>query len=184
VPATLLFTVMTLFVVACYTVPAAPPVPERQTQEAVISWEISPAQGYADKFGYVSLDFTPPERLREILSAGTGQADSPGGVQPGNKTTFPAGGRLTVHLGRQGLDHANTVWYSFTVTEGSTTLLSVAGEEGIPNVKGPDNNWWNDVDLDLLKPVFREIRVTVEDRKIDASYAFTLRKLVRLGESS
>ena len=114
----------------------------------MVGWEISPAQGYVDRFGYVSLEFTPP-------------------------------GRLTVHLGRQGLDHANTVWYSFAVTEGSLTLLSLSGNEGIPNVKGPDGNWWNDVVLDIPQPVSGEIGVAVEDKKVNVTYAFTLRKLLR-----
>jgi hypothetical protein len=94
---------------------------------------------------------------------------------------FSPPGRLTVHLGRQGLDHANTAWYSFTVTEGSSTLLRLDGAEGIPNIKGPDGNWWNDVDLDLLKPVVRPVRVAVEDSKIGVTYLFTLRKVERLG---
>jgi hypothetical protein len=158
---TILFSVMALIAVSCSTVPAAPPVPERKNQE-VISWEISPAEGYTDTFGYVRLEFTPS----------------------GSDPTLPAGGRLTVHLGRQSLDHANTVWYSYTVTEGSTTLISLDGEIGIPNIKGPDGNWWDDIDFDLPRPVFHEIHVTIEDRKINATYAFTLRKLVHREEGS
>lgn len=144
----LLFSVIALAAVSCSTPPAAPPAPAKQQQEEVIGWEISPAQGYVDRFGFVRLSFTPP-------------------------------GRFTVHLGRQELDHADTAWYSFTVTEGPSTLLSLVGEEGIPNIKGPDGNWWNDVDLDLPHPVSAEIRVTVQDRKIDLAYAFTLRKILR-----
>ncbi len=86
---------------------------------------------------------------------------------------------LTVHLGRQDLDHANTSWYTFTVAEGASTLFRRDGEEGIPNIKGPDGNWWSDVSLVLPHPVSREIRVTVQDRKIDVEYAFTLWKILR-----
>ena len=142
--------------VSCSTVPAGHPAPYVQPRETAIDWEISPAEGYADAFGYVRLDFAPP-------------AGSEGG------------GRLTVHLGRQGLDHANTAWYSFTVTEGASTLLSLEGVEGIPNIKGPDGNWWNTIDLDLPRPVVREVHVAVEDQKIGVTYTFTLRRLVRLG---
>lgn len=145
---TLLFSVIALAAVACSTPPVAPPAPKQQPQEEVVDWEISPAQGYVDGFGFVRLSFTPP-------------------------------GRLTVHLGRQELDHANTAWYSFRVTEGPSTLLSVEGEEGIPNIKGPDGNWWSDVDLDLPHPVSAEIRVTIQDGKTDLAYPFTLRKILR-----
>ncbi len=96
------------------------------------------------------------------------------------RLSFTPPGRLTVHLGRQDLDHANTAWYTFTVTEGRSTLLSVSGEEGIPNIKGPDGNWWSDVDLDLPRPVSAEIRVTVYDGKLDLAYDFTLRKILRV----
>jgi hypothetical protein len=58
---------------------------------------------------------------------------------------------------------------------------SLQGAEGIPNIKGPDGNWWNDIDLDLPKPVVREARVEVEDLKIGMTYVFTLRRVKHLG---
>jgi hypothetical protein len=128
------------------------PLPENPTPVVADTWDISPAEGYEDVFGYVRIDFTPAERTDD-------------------------GGRVTVHLGRQGLDHANTAWYNFTVTEGSSSLLSLQGAEGIPNIKGPDGNWWNDIDLDLPKPVMREARVAIEDLKIGVTYVFTLRRV-------
>ena len=80
-----------------------------------------------------------------------------------------------VHLGRQSLHLANTVWFSFKVTDGTRELLSVAGEEGIPNIKGPDGNWWNDLSLDLQKPVRHSIRVTVDDAGSGMTYTFSVR---------
>jgi hypothetical protein len=135
---------------SCVSVPAPGSPTETGTPPPLTGWAISPPEGYADGYGYVRLEFTPPARL-------------------------------TVHLGRQRLDHANTAWYSFTVTEGSSTLLSVDGAEGIPNVKGPDGNWWSDVELDLPSPVISEARVSVEDSKIGVMYVFTLRKVERFG---
>ena len=156
--AAFLFSIMALVAFSCSTVPAPP---ERRAQE-VTSWDISPAEGYNDEFGYVRLDYT----------------------LPGSEPTIPAGGRLTIHLGRQSLEHANTLWYIFTVSEGSATLLRRAGEPGVPNIKGPDGNWWYDIILDLPKQVFREMSVMVEDRKINATYSFTLHKQIRLEECS
>jgi hypothetical protein len=160
-----LFFAVTAITVSCSTVPTVPvtpPPPEKSAEEKavvkeVVSWELSPAEGFADGYGYVTMEYMPPD----------------------GEPSRPAGGRITIHLGRRGLEHANTAWYGFTVVEGSTTLLGFAGREGIPNVKGPDGNWWNDVALDLPAPISREISVTVEDRKIGASYVFTVRRLVR-----
>ena len=98
---------------SCASAPVAPPPvgkPEQKPERESITWELSPARGYADEFGYVRLDFAPP----------------------GAGADLPLGGRLTVHLGRRSLDHANTIWYSFTVAEGATTLLRLSGREGIP----------------------------------------------------
>ena len=86
-----------------------------------------------------------------------------------------------MHLGRLNLDHANTAWYSFRVTEGSAELIELDGKEGIPNVKGPDGNWWNDIELDLQQPLRRQIAVTVDDSKIGEIYAFFVRRKVSPG---
>ena len=135
----------------CPVLPAAP-APAVQKQPAVERREVSPAEGYQDGYGYVRLEFLPP--------------GAPG---------LPAGGRLVVHLGRQRLEHANTIWYSFRVTEGTAELLNIAGAEGIPNIKGPDGNWWTDVDLDLPRPFSRPLRVIVNDARTGIAYTFTVR---------
>jgi hypothetical protein len=136
---------------ACSTVPPAPPPAAAPRPPAGQSWEVSPSDGYTDRFGYVRLEFLPP---------------GPPGIPPG--------GRLVVHLGRQSLHLANTVWFRFKVTEGGSALLDVAGEEGIPNIKGPDGNWWNDVSLDLPKPISNQVRVTADDRGTGMTYTFTV----------
>jgi hypothetical protein len=144
----------TVAAAACTTVRPAPPTataPAVQRQPTVESWEISPAEGYQDGYGYVRLEFLPP--------------GAPG---------LPAGGRLVVHLGRQRLEHANTIWYSFRVTEGIVELLSMDGPEGIPNIKGPDGNWWTDVDLDLPGAFSRPLLVTVNDARAGMTYTFTV----------
>jgi hypothetical protein len=149
------------FTVSCSTVPVAPPpreerVEEKPTVKEVISWQVSPAEGYADEYGFVRLDFTPPD---------------------GEAAPAP-GGRLTVHLGRHSLAHADSAWYGIVIEEGKDVLLDFSGREGIPNVKGPDGNWWNDVLIDLSAPISREIGVTVSDRMTGVGYRFTVRRLV------
>jgi hypothetical protein len=147
-----------LLVLSCKSVEPLPE-PEPPAREAVISWEITPPKGYYANSGFVTLDFTPPEALND-------QKES------------PLGGRLTVHLGYLNIRNANTLWYRFEVAEGSRYRLRIEGEDNIPNVKDPDEYWWNDLDLDLNEPVTGEIRVIVTDKRIDTAYRFTLRKVI------
>jgi hypothetical protein len=148
-----------LIVLSCKTVEPPPPPPEAPAREAVITWEITPPEGYYANSGFVALDFTPPEALQD--------QEEP-----------PRGGRLTVHLGYLNIRNANTVWYRFEVAEGSRYRLRIDGEDNIPNVKDPDEYWWNDLDLDLDEPVTGELRVIVTDKRIDTAYRFTLRKVI------
>jgi hypothetical protein len=94
------------------------------------------------------------------------------------RLSFTPPSRLTVHIGRLELDHADTAWYGVTVTEGASTLINFVGEEGIPNIKGPDGNWWNDLDLVLPHPLTAELHITIHDMKINLAYAFILRETV------
>jgi hypothetical protein len=161
----LLLFAATVIAASCASAPVAQaPLdePEQRPAREVITWEISPKQGHVDEFGFVRLDFQPP----------------------GSAADLPPGGRLTVHLGRLRLDHANTIWYSFAVTEGRSPLVLLIGQEGIPNVKGPDGNWWNDVILDVPSAFPREVRVEVRDGKTGLVYAFTVRKVVEHEEPS
>jgi hypothetical protein len=178
---------VTLAAVSCSTVPVPPPLPEVRAEEKpavqeAISWTVSPAEGYVDEYGFVTLDFTPPGRADSADvpdRAPPGRADSadvPDRAPPGRAEGD--GGRLTVHLGRRSMAHANSAWYSIRVQEGGDVLLDFTGKEGIPNVKGPDGNWWNDVLIDLAAPFTREIIVTVMDARTGASYRFTVRRVV------
>ena len=125
----------------------------------VVSWEISPPKGYYANAGYVLLDYAPPEALK-----------GPGEIPPG--------GRLTVHLGYIDIRSANTLWYRFEVVEGGKRRCLLEGEDNIPNVRDPDEYWWNDLDIDLDEPVAREIRVVVTDKRLRAAYPFTVRKVI------
>lgn len=149
---------------SCTSVPPASPPAPSPVPEAVI-WEITPDEGYQDEQSYVTLEYASAEALR---AAGAGEPDGP----------VPAGGRLTVHLGYRELEDANTAWFRFEVAEGPRTLLRLDGEQGVPNVKGLDDYWWNDVTLDLAAPITKEAQVKVYNRKYEVDYVFDLRKLV------
>ncbi len=155
--ASLSFVLPVLCVLSCRTIEPAPE-PTPPAREAVITWEITPPKGYFAHAGFVTLDFTPPEALKD-------QKDT------------PPGGRLTVHLGYIDIRSANTLWYRFEIMEGAKRRLRLEGEDNIPNVKDPDEYWWNDLDIDLDEPVTGEIRVVVTDKRISAAYPFTLRKV-------
>jgi hypothetical protein len=156
--ASLSFVLPVLCVLSCKTIEPAPE-PKPPVREAAITWEITPPKGYYANSGFVTLDFTPPEALKD-------QKES------------PPGGRLTVHLGYIDIRSANTLWYRFEVMEGAKRRLRIDGEDNIPNVRDPDEYWWNDLALDLDEPVTGEVQVIVTDKRIDTAYRFTLRKLI------
>lgn len=159
-PALAVLAASALVLCTCRTVePPPPPPPEAPAREQVISWEITPPKGYYANDGYVILEYAPPEALHDLEE-------------------IPPGGRLTVHLGYIEIRNANTLWYRFEVVEGAKRRLRLEGEDNIPNVKDPDQYWWNDLDLDLDEPITAEIRVIVTDKRIDAAYPFTLRKVI------
>jgi hypothetical protein len=144
---------------ACRTIEPPPPPPEVPAREGVVTWEISPPKGYFANAGYVILDYAPPEALKD-------------------QEECPAGGRFTVHLGYIDIRSANTLWYRFEVFEGAKRRIRLEGEDNIPNVKDPDEYWWNDLDIELDEPITGETRVNVTDKRINAVYPFTLRKVI------
>jgi len=156
--------ISSLVILSCASGPPEPPPP--QVRE-VVTWQISPADGYQDEKSYVTLEYAPPETLRASAEE-----------LPYGQPAALAGGRLTVHLGYRNLADANTAWFRFEATEGARVLVRFDGEQGVPNVKGLDGYWWNDVQLDLQAPVAAEARVAVHNRKYAVDYIFRLRKLV------
>ncbi|MBP1679489.1 MAG: hypothetical protein H6Q29_1400 [Bacteroidetes bacterium] len=156
-PALAVLAASTLAPLSCRTV--EPPPPPEPAREEVISWEITPPKGYYANAGYVILEYTPPEALK-------------------GPEEIPPGGRLTIHLGYIDIRSANTLWYRFEVMEGAKRRLRLEGEDNIPNVKDPDQYWWNDLDIDLDEPITTEIRVIVTDKRINAAYPFILKKVI------
>jgi hypothetical protein len=150
---------LVLIACSCKTVEPSPPPPPEPVREEIISWQITPSEGYFADNGFVTLEYHPPEELQ-------GTPDR------------PPGGRLTIHLGYIDIRSANTLWYRFEVAEGPRRRLRLEGEDDIPNIKDPDQYWWNDLDIDLDEPVIGEISVIVTDKRIGAAYPFTLRKVI------
>jgi hypothetical protein len=153
---TLVLVLAALVVASCTGVPGKPPAPPPPPAPLapVPVPVVDPADGYTDELGYVRLEY----RAADARS-----------------TTDPAPARIVVHIGRRALLDANTAWYTVVVSEEAKELLRVAGEEGIPNVKGPDGNWWSEIPLDLPRPPARQTEVRVDDTRSGRSYLFTIR---------
>jgi hypothetical protein len=151
-----------------------PPAPERKLRE-VITWEVSPAEGYQDELSFVIVEYAAVETLRKAAAdaAAGGSAEQEESQRP-----IPPGGRLTVHLGYRKIADANTAWFSFRVVEGAKVILRLDGEENVPNIKGSDGYWWNDVELDLEEPVGVEAGVEVVNRRDGVTRSFTLSRIV------
>ena len=128
---------------------------------AIDSWAIEPAEGYQDETCFVRME----------LFFGTDSAQSE------DQQDLPVGGRLTVHLGYRDIREANTLWYGFDVFENARLALHVDGEFDVPNIKGPDGYWWNDVDIDLPHRLAGDALVVITNRRSGAVYRFTLRRL-------
>jgi hypothetical protein len=164
-PLASLMALSVLALASCRTAPVVPPrheppaVQQPAATREVVTWEVSPAGGYRDERSYVSIDYEPPDMAGGGAAAGANAAP---------------GGRIVVHLGHRAIGDGNTKWFSFQVLEGGRLLLEQDGDDDIPNVKGPDGYWWNDVPLDLPAPIAREARVTVSNAQYGAEYDFTV----------
>ncbi len=170
-PASPACVVLAACLLSCATVEVSAPVPRPpqvpQPVEAPsaprldVSWEVVPAGGCGDERGFVRLEYQP----------------CPPGPAQFDEDPFPPGGKLTVHLGYRDLRDANTALYAFEVTEAGGTLLAQHGQFDVPNIKGPDGYWWNDVVLDLPVQVAAEATVTVTESRSARACTFILRRV-------
>ncbi|MBN1686342.1 MAG: hypothetical protein JW852_06780 [Spirochaetales bacterium] len=167
-------------------IPAPPPPPspaEPEPKITRISYSILPQDRYNDGYGYIGLEYlTRPqvlEKIKERLDTRNADADQ----YQKEYDKVPPGGHLVVHIGRNDLMHANTRWYAYTVIENGEVILARKGAEGIPNIKGRDGNWWNEVTIPLKAPIDDSIQVRVADTKQNLLYEFAVARLEEILES-
>ena len=159
--------------------PAPPPRPaEPEPEKPVrISYPVLPQERYEDGHGYIGLEYlTRPdvlERIKSRLDKRNARADEY--VKEYEKV--PPGGHLVVDIGRKDLMHANTRWYDFTIIKDGKTIIRRNGVEGIPNIKGRDGNWWNEVIIPLEPVIEESIEVRIADRKQNLDYVFSVVRL-------
>ena len=156
--------------------PALEPAPE-PTPEIVITFEVAPEAEMRDDFGYLRIEYLTNEEARESVSKALVKRQASQASLDRAVAEVPAGGQIRVHIGRQDLMHANTRWYSYSMSIGSETLLEKGGEEGIPNVRGRDGNWWNTVELPVDDPIFEPLDLSILDSKAGIEYDFTITRV-------
>ena len=164
--------------------PPSEPEPEPvivvlETPPVTVTYPISPPIEYKDQFGYVGLEYLTQDQVIETTVAKLKKNGSDSERIDTATQKIPSGGHLLVHLGRQDLMHANTKWYSFQILRGDKVVFEKSGEEGIPNVKGKDGNWWNVITLPLREEIDDSINIQIRDNHIDLIYDFTVSRIER-----
>ena len=151
-------------------------VPEKPVK-TVIAWQVEPSKFYHDEFGYTGAGYSTREeqwnKLKNLLDK---KGASPEEYSKA-EASLPEHGILTFHIGRQDLMHANTRWFHFSAKTGSKVLLSYKGQEGIPNIKGKDGNWWNIIELPLPEEITSKIDIMISDIKTGRNYNLTVTRL-------
>jgi hypothetical protein len=153
--------------------PAPPPEPEPE-KLTHISFPILPQDRYDDGFGYISLEYLTRLEVLDNIKVRLDKRDADSEEYEREYAKVPAGGHLIINIGRGDLMHANTRWYSYTVVQDDDTRIEKHGEEGIPNIKGKDGNWWNVVTVGLKAPIDELVEVQVADIKENLVYTFSV----------
>ena len=160
--------------------PAPPlPVPEPEYDRVVrVSYPVLPRARFEDRYGYVELEYLTRQEIVETVrmrldKQGADAADD----YEREYAKIPDGGHVLIYIGRQDLMHANTRWYSYRVSTRSTLLVKGGGEEGIPNIKGRDGNWWNVVTIPLDQSIDDAIMIEIHDAKLETIYEFSVERI-------
>ena len=150
-----------------------PPVkkPEKPT---VVRFYVEPSKFYNDEYGYIGVGHQTKEekieKMKELLVKNNLSQED----YKKKLNAVPKGGIISVHIGRKDLNHANTQWYSFSGYKDNKNIFMINGKEGIPNVKGRDENWWNIVEIPLNEDIDSVITVIVKDKKINREFSFKI----------
>ena len=155
--------------------PPPPPEPEPEPEPkkiVVVSFPVTPTERYNDSLGYIGLEYLTPVEVKQRIKIRLDKREADPEDYDREYADVPDGGHVLVHIGRQELMDANTLWYRYAVRAEGEVVFEKKGKEGIPNVKGRDGNWWNVVTIPLKKPIVDSISVTVTDTKAERTYEF------------
>ncbi len=162
---------------------APPLIVEKETEEiqqTVITYKVEPEDFIRDSSGYTGIEYlTREEAVKKIrLRLEKNKASLSDYEKACSKV--PEFGNIILHIGRQELMHANTRWYIYTVKKGDEYIINRRGEEGIPNIKGRDGNWWNLISLPVNEEITDKLAVYIKDNKTGKIYSFVVRRFETL----
>ena len=157
--------------------PKAPPPPAEPEPIIVISFPVDPERRYEDKNGYVGIEYLTNEQVKELTKTRLEKRRAKAETFEKEYAKIPPGGHVVINIGRQDLLNANTKWYAAEIFEAGEEILIYRGEEGVPNVRGRDGNWWNTIALPLETPIEDYIEVRILDLRLELSYEFTVSRL-------
>lgn len=133
--------------------PVILPEIELTEKNIIISYIITPEEGYQNGDGYMKIDFEPSVEGEEGLQKG----------------------KIIVNIGHKKIDGANTKWYGYEVSL-DRRLLTKQGKTSVPFVRGEDGFWWNEEILMLPEPIKKKIELTIIDEYKETEYFFTIVK--------
>jgi len=167
---------------SCKTTPVTNIEEKKQT---VIKFLVEPSQFYNDEYGYVGIGYQTKEEVWEKKKKNFENRNLSQEIYKKAYNAIPKNGIISVHIGRKDIMHANTRFYSFSGYKNNKNIFSINGQEGIPNIKGRDENWWNIVEIPLTEHIDNVISVFVTDKRIDREFEFKIiREEIELTEIS
>ncbi|MCL2480219.1 MAG: hypothetical protein FWF38_00760 [Spirochaetaceae bacterium] len=163
-------------ILSCKTTPV-PIIPEKkqpEKQETVVKFFVEPSKFYSDEYGYIGIGYQTKEEVWEKKKKSFENKNISQEVYKKVLNAIPKNGIIYVHIGRKDLMHANTLFYSFSGYKNNKNIFTINGPEGIPNIKGRDENWWNIVEIPLTENIDSVINVRVTDKKINREFDFKI----------
>lgn len=182
-PGILLFILILPFILNSFSgCRSASPLPAKETSpeekplrhDTIVTFRVDPQEFFRDNNGYTGLEYRTFDELWQKKKQILDSRNSPEEDYKKAARSVPGFGSVTIHIGRQDLMHANTRWYSYSVSRQGKIIFSRNGEEGIPNVKGRDGNWWNIIEIALPEEIKDSIEVKVTDKKTAKDYLFSV----------
>ena len=151
-----------------------PPSPALNT---TITYGIEPEKFIKDNYGYIGIKYYTRDEEKEKIKNRLEKKHAAAEDFEKAYRKIPEYGYIVLHIGRQDLMHANTKWYSCSVKRDNIPVFDYKGQEGIPNIKGEDGNWWNIVKLPLRREIESSLSAVITDHKTGNSYSFKVNRI-------
>jgi len=147
---------------------------DEEKQQKVIKFSVMPQNFYTDEYGYIGIGYQTKEEVWEQKKKSFENKNISQESYKKVLNAIPKNGIISIHIGRKDLMHANTQFYLFSGSKNNKTIFMIHGKEGIPNIKGRDENWWNIVEIPLTEIIDSVIDICVTDKKINREFNFKI----------